>query len=116
MTRSSEAQVQGFLPVKVNVPLGEYRRLFAEAQERGTTVAELIMHRAVKPKRGGFRAGSGRKSKYMPSVGRRIAEARAAGMTWPKVAAHVGIAIDTARRWLAIYENEKHGSAGKRSS
>ncbi len=109
MTNRSE--VQGFLPVKVNVPLAEYRRLFAEAQERHLTVAELIMSRAALPKVGGFRPGSGRKSRYQPAVGRLIADARDRGMSWKKAAAKAGVSMDTARRWFERYVREQRESA-----
>jgi len=113
---TNRSDVQGFLPVKVNVPLSEYRRLFAEAQERRVTVGELIMSRAALPKVGGFRAGSGRKSRYQPAVGRVIAEARDQRMSWKRVAAKVGVSMDTARRWFERYETEKRESARRTAS
>ena len=111
----SSEQLQGFLPVKVHVPLTEYRRLYAEAMERGMTVADLIMRRAATPKRGGYRPGSGRKSKYMPAIGARIAEARRLSMSGAEVGRKFGISADTAQRYLKRSEDEQHTSTRRAS-
>ena len=106
----------GFLPVKVAVPLAQYKRLYAEATAARMTVAELIMRRASPKKRGGPRPGSGRPSKYTAEVGAGIAEARALSMSWPEISSRFGVAADTARKYLTRYENEKRESAESRTA
>lgn len=114
--KSSEAQTAGFLPVKVNVPIPEYKRLFAEAQASRVSVGDVILRRLARPKRGGARPGSGRPSGYTRAVAEQIAEGRRLSMSWPEISVKFGIATDTARRWLTRYENEQRESAETRGA
>lgn len=98
--------MDGYLPVKVNVPLDEYRRLNAEAQARGITVGERILQRATPPKHGGARPGSGRRSGYTTRAGEEISAGRRFSMSWAEVSRRLGISEHTARTWASKYENE----------
>lgn len=97
--------MDGYLPVKVMVPLDEYRRLNAEAQAAGVTVADLIVRRMsppqpVAPKR------TGRPSGYTTKAGEEITAGRRFVMSWAEIGRQLGISEHTARTWAAKYENE----------
>ena len=101
------AMSDGFLTVKVAVPLDEYRLLNAGAEEHKRTVAEIIAARITTPRHGGRREGAGRPSAYTPELGSRIAAGRALNMSWPEISRKLGIATTTARDWFKKYETEK---------
>lgn len=98
--------MDGYLPVKVMVPLDEYRRLNAEADRRGLDVADVIMQRITPAKRGGARRGSGRPSGYTTKAGEEISADRRFNMSWPEISRQLGISEHTARAWARKYENE----------
>lgn len=113
--KSSEVQGSGFLPVKVLVPLPEYKRLYAEATAARITVAQLILRKSRRPQ---LPAGQvrpprrrGGPSKYTPRVGAEIAEARAMSMSWSEVSLRFELDPATARKYLTRYENEERESA-----
>ena len=98
--------MDGFLPVKVMVPLDTYRLLHAEAGRRGVDVADVILQRITPPTHGGARPGSGRRSGYTSRAGEEIAAGRRFNMSWAEVSRRLGISEHTARTWAAKYENE----------
>lgn len=98
--------MDGYLPVKVMVPLDEYRRLNAEAARRGLDVADLILQRITPPKRGGARPRTGRPSGYTTKAGEEITAGRRLVMSWAEIGRQLGISEHTARTWAAKYENE----------
>lgn len=110
--------MDGFLPVKVMVPLKDYARLYSEAQASRRTVAEVIAAALTPPeppKR------SGRPSGYTTKAGEEISAGRRFSMSWPEVADKLGVSVVTARAWLRKYENEvreqnMRDSAGRKAS
>lgn len=98
--------MDGYLPVKVNVPLQDYHRLYAEATARGIDVGERIVQVLSPPKHGGRRAGSGIRSGYTTRAGEEITAGRRFGMSWVEVARQQGVSDFTAKAWAAKYENE----------
>lgn len=98
--------MDGYLPVKVNVPLDTYRALHIEAVVLGTTVAELIVQRATPPTHGGRRSRAGRRSGYTARAGEEISAARRFNQTWAEIARQLGISEHTARTWAAKYATE----------
>lgn len=98
--------MDGFMPVKVMVPLADYKRLYAEAQHRGITVAQRIEQVLAPPKHGGRRNGTGYRSGYTPAAGEEISANRRFGVTWRETSRQLGISEPTARTWLRKYENE----------
>ena len=98
--------MDGYLPVKVNVPLEDYRRLYAEAQARGITLAERIGQVLAPPKHGGRRKGPSFRSGYTTTSGEEISAGRRFNVTWTEIARQLGISEPTARSWLRKYENE----------
>lgn len=98
--------MDGYLPVKVNVPLEEYRRLNAEAEARGISVAERIAQVLSPPKHGGRRRGSGLRSGYTTSAGEEITAGRRFNMSWAEIARQLGVSDFTAKAWAAKYLNE----------
>lgn len=98
--------MDGYLPVKVNIPLDVYRALNAEADRRGIDVADVIMQRVDPPKRGGRRPNSGRRSGYTTRAGEEISASRRFNMSWPEISRKLGISEHTARTWLGKYETE----------
>lgn len=98
--------MDGYLPVKVNVPLEDYRRLYAEATARGIDVAERIVEVLSPPKHGGRRKSAGIRSGYTTRAGEEISAGRRFGTTWTEIARQLGISDHTARTWLAKYETE----------
>lgn len=98
--------MDGYLPVKVNVPLDLYRRLNAEAKTRDTTVADLIVRR-LSPE-GPSNNPKGRPSAYTSAAGEEIAACRRFNMSWPDIERRLGISGRTARDWLAKYKTEVH--------
>lgn len=97
----------GYLTVKVTVPIDEYRLLNAEAIKHKRTVAEIIHARITTPRHGGSRPGSGRRSGYTTEMGHRIQAARTLGMSWPEISRKLGISATTARDWLKKFETER---------
>jgi hypothetical protein len=98
--------MDGYLPVKVNVPLEAYRRLYAEANARGIDIAERIVQVLSPPKHGGRRPGAGIRSGYTSRAGEEITAGRRFGMSWVEVARQQGISDFTAKAWAAKYETE----------
>lgn len=105
--------MDGYLPVKVNVPLADYRRLSAEADARRITVAERIAQVVtVEPKPSSIpitrrrRPGAGRPSAYTSLAGEEITDGRRFGKSWAEIGRQLGIDGHTARNWAAKYENE----------
>lgn len=98
--------MDGYLPVKVNVPLEDYRRLNAEAEARGLTVAERIAQVLTPPKHGGPRRGSGRRSGYTTRAGEEISAGRRFNQSWAEISRQLGISEHTARTWAGKYETE----------
>jgi DNA invertase Pin-like site-specific DNA recombinase len=98
--------MDGYLQVRVNVPLGDYRRLNAEAEARGITVAERIAQVLCPPQHGGRRKRAGIRSGYSTLAGEEISAGRRFGTTWTEIARQLGISDHTARTWLAKYETE----------
>lgn len=97
--------MDGFLPVKVIVPLDDYRRLHAEARAAGITVAQRIaqMVTAPPPKPA---SSVGRPSAYTSRQGEEIATDRRFGKSWEEIGRSLGIAGHTAKAWFEKYENE----------
>lgn len=98
--------MNGYLPVRVNVPLDAYRLLNAEAARRGVDVADVILQRITPPKHGGYRPNSGRRSGYTSRAGEEITAGRRFNQSWAEVSRQVGISEHTARTWAAKYETE----------
>lgn len=98
--------MDGYLPVKVNVPLEDYRRLNAEAEARGITVAERIAQVLSPPQHGGRRSGSGLRSGYTAQAGEEITAGRRFNMSWAEIARQLGVSDFTAKAWAAKYETE----------
>lgn len=98
--------MDGYLPVKVNVPLEDYRRLNAEAEARGITIAERIAQTLTPPKHGGARPNSGRRSGYTTRAGEEISAGRRFNQSWAEISRHLGISEHTARTWAAKYATE----------
>lgn len=97
--------MDGYLPVKVNVPLEAYRRLYAEAFAAGITIAERIAQ-TLAPPAPAPSAQMGRPSGYTPQRGEEIAADRRFGKTWAAIADGLAVSEYTARAWLRKYENE----------
>lgn len=97
----------GYLTVKVAVPLDEYRLLNAEAIKHRRTVAEIIQARITTPRHGGSRPNAGLRSGYTTEMGHRIQAARALSMSWPEVSRKLGVSATTARDWLKKFETER---------
>lgn len=95
----------GYLPVKVNVPIADYRRLYADAQAAGITIADLIVRR-VQPPKPLPRKRTGRPSGYTERAGEEIASGRRFGMSWVELGRDLNIDPSTARLWHQKYENE----------
>lgn len=97
--------MDGYLPVKVNVPLEDYRRLYAEALAAGITVAERIgqMLAPPAPKRP-FRMG--RPSGYTTQRGEEIAADRRFGKSWEEIGRSFGVSGRTASTWHQKHETE----------
>ena len=105
--------MDGYLPVKVNDPLADYRRLNAEAVAQGIDVADRIAQIVtVEPKPSPIpitrrrRPGAGRPSAYTPLAGEEITAGRRFGKSWNEIGRQLGIDGHTARNWAAKYENE----------
>lgn len=96
--------MSGYLPVRVNVPLADYRRLYVEATRRGITVGEQIAQEititAPEPSR------RGRTSRYTTRAGEDITADRRFGMSWPEIGRRHHIDHTTARAWAGKYETE----------
>jgi hypothetical protein len=96
--------MDGYLPVKVDVPLDDYRRLYAEARVAGITVAQRIAQTlsspppAPKPRR-----RIGRPSAYTSRRGEEIAADRRFGKSWNEIGNRYGIAGHTAKAWHEKY-------------
>lgn len=105
--------MDGYLPVKVNVPLADYRRLNAEADAQGINVADRIAQIVtLEPKpspvpisrrRG---PGTGRPSAYTTRAGEEISTDRRFGKSWNEIGRGLGIAGHTAKDWHTKYMNE----------
>lgn len=98
--------MDGYLPVKVNVPLDAYRQLHAEAARRGVDVADVILRRIAPPTHGGYRPNSGRRSGYTSRAGEEITAGRRFNQSWAEISRQLGISEHTARTWAAKYETE----------
>lgn len=98
--------MNGYLPVRVNVPLDEYRRLNAEAERRGVDVADVILQRITPPRHGGHRPNSGRRSGYTTRAGEEITAGRRFNQSWAEISRHLGISEHTARTWAGKYATE----------
>lgn len=98
--------MDGYLPVKVNVPLEDYRRLNAEAEARGITIAERIAQTLTPAKHGGHRPNSGRPSSYTTAAGEEIATDRRFGRSWAEAGEQFGITEKTAKAWADKYATE----------
>lgn len=98
--------MDGYLPVRVNVPLDAYGPLHAEASALGVTVAELIVQRITPQRHGGRRAHSGRRSGYTTRAGEEISAGRRFNQSWAEISRQLGISEHTARTWAAKYETE----------
>lgn len=97
--------MDGYLPVKVNVALEDYRRLYAEARAAGITVAERIEQTLTPPTpKRHFRMG--RPSGYTTQRGEEIASDRRFGKSWEEIGRSLGISGRTASTWHQKYENE----------
>lgn len=97
--------MDGYLPVKVNVPLKDYRRLYAEAHAAGITVAERIAQKLTPPApKRHFRMG--RPSGYTTQRGEEIAADRRFGKSWTEIGRTLGISGRTASTWHQKYETE----------
>ncbi|WP_350351907.1 hypothetical protein ABS642_00910 [Microbacterium sp. A8/3-1] len=98
--------MDGYLQVKVNVPLADYRRLNVEAEARGITVTERIAQVLSPPHHGGRRRGSGLRSGYTTRAGEEITAGRRFNMSWAEIARQLGVSDFTAKAWAAKYETE----------
>lgn len=98
--------MDGYLPVKVLVPLDEYRRLHAEAQQRQITVAERIAQRIALPAARKQNTRIGRPSAYTTAKGEEIAADRRFGKSWNEIGRVLGIAGHTAKDWHSRYQDE----------
>ncbi len=98
--------MDGYLPVKVHVPLDDYRHLNARAESEGLTVATLIARMVTLRRFGGGQPGSGRRSGYTTQAGEEIAAGRRFNMSWPEIARQIGVSDRTAREWAKKYEAE----------
>ena len=98
--------MDGYLPVKVMVPLDTYRVLHAEAARRGVDVSDVILQRITPPTHGGYRPNSGRRSGYTTRAGEEINAGRRFNQSWAEISRHLGISEHTARTWAAKYETE----------
>lgn len=99
--------MNGYLPVKVNVPLETYKGLNSIAQRRGITVGALIevMLTRVEP----VKSRTGRPSDYSPELGAQIAEMRARNMSWVEISVKLGRAQKTVRDWYTKYLKDPAG-------
>ncbi|CAN7150288.1 hypothetical protein LJR044_002478 [Microbacterium foliorum] len=105
--------MDGYLPVKVNVPLADYRRLNAEAVAQGIDVADRIAQIVkleptpspvpITRRRG---PGTGRPSAYTSRAGEEIATDRRFGKSWNEIGRGLGIDGHTAKNWHTKYMNE----------
>lgn len=96
--------MDGYMPVKVNVPLIEYRRMYADAQASGVTVADLIIRRVSPPEP--IVQKRGRPSGYSSKAGEELSSGRRFGMSWVELGRALNIDPSTARAWHIKYENE----------
>lgn len=97
--------MNGYLPVKVAVPLDAYRLLHAEARAAGITVAERIAQKLAAPP-AKPRARIGRPSAYTHRQGEEIAADRRFGKSYSEIGRQLGIDGHTAKDWHTKYENE----------
>lgn len=98
--------MDGYLPVRVHLPLDAYRALHIEAEVLGMSVAELVVQRATPPTHGGRRSGAGRRSGYTSRAGEEISAGRRFNQTWAEISRQLGISEHTARTWAARYATE----------
>lgn len=96
--------MDGYLPVKVNVPLEDYRRLYAEAHAADITVAERIAQVISPPPKA--RPRSGRPSEYTTEKGEEMVASRRLGKSWAAVGREFGVDHSLAKRWAEKYLNE----------
>lgn len=97
--------MDGYMPVKVNVPLADYRRLYADAQATGVTVVDLILRR-VQPPKPTVQKRTGRPSGYTTKAGEELASGRRFGMSWVELGRELDVDPSTARAWHIKYEHE----------
>lgn len=97
--------MDGYMPVKVNIPLSEYRRMYADAQAAGITVADLIIRR-VSPPKPLAQNRTGRPSSYTSKAGEELSSGRRLAMSWVDLGRALNIDPSTARAWHMKYENE----------
>lgn len=108
MTNRSEVEAaiaDGYLPVKVMVPLDAYKRLYARASTSGLTVGQLIA-RSVAVAPTVPRQRIGRPSGYTTAVGESIAADRRFRVPWKAITERLGVSEYTARAWKTKYDRE----------
>ncbi|QXE28921.1 MULTISPECIES: hypothetical protein [Microbacterium] len=98
--------MDGYLPVKVLVPLDVFATLRAEAEARGITTTQRIAQLLAPTKQGGRRLRSGRHSGYTTAAGEEITTDRRFGRSWAEAGAPFGITEKTAKAWAAKYATE----------
>lgn len=104
-SESTRGLDDGFLPVKVVLPMQAYKRLYAEASAAGITIGQLIARTVVVPPPV-VRRPIGRPSGYTSEAGEGIAADRRYRVPWPAIAERLGVSEYTARAWKTKYENE----------
>lgn len=109
--------MDGYLPVRVLVPLDQYRLLYAEAESKGVTVADLILHRSRTTRAVSNRTGrQGRPSNYTPRSGEEAVADRRLGKSWAEIGRGLGVNHATAKAWANKYlaevraENKRYGA------
>lgn len=97
--------MDGYLPVKVNVPIDVYRRLHAEAAAAGINVAQIIARTIAVPVPERH-APIGRPSGYTTELGESIAADRRFRVPYTQIAERLGVSDYTVRAWQRKYETE----------
>jgi hypothetical protein len=104
-SESTRGLDDGFLPVKVVLPMQAYKRLYAEASAAGITIGQLIARTVAVPPPV-IRRPIGRPSGYTSEAGESITADRRYRVPWSAIAERLGVSEYTARAWKTKYENE----------
>lgn len=104
-SESTRGLDDGFLPVKVLLPIPAYKRLYAEAAAARITIGQLIARTVAVPPPV-VRRPIGRPSGYTSEAGESINADRRYRVPWSAIAERLGVSEYTARAWKTKYENE----------
>lgn len=101
------------IPVRTELTPTQYKHLHAVATEHKTTVsalvAELVRRGLTTPAREPNQGG--RRSNYTTHLGEQVHEARRFHRSYQEIGAELGIAAQTAQRYMRRYEAELRTAA-----